>query len=294
MHKLTVKSTGVAVITPFHADGSVDHDALARIIHFLIDSGIDFLVALGTTGESVTLTNDEKQAVFATFVRENKERVPLIMGVGGNCTRSLVESFQSLDVNGFEAILSVTPYYNRPNQEGLYQHYMALDAVTPLPLLMYNVPGRTGVNMTAETTVRIARDANHIVGVKDAGADMEQGAAIIAQAPKDFLVFSGDDETAIPLTLLGGDGVISVIAGGFPKAFKEGMDAALSKNEAEANQINQLFKPVIDLLYQEGNPVGIKAVSQLLGLCEANLRLPLVSPSDALVAALAPYVNKLN
>ena len=294
MHKLTVKSTGVAVITPFHADGSVDHDALARIIHFLIDSGIDFLVALGTTGESVTLTNDEKQAVFTTFVRENKQRVPLIMGVGGNCTRSLVESFQSLDVNGFEAILSVTPYYNRPNQEGLYQHYMALDAVTPLSLLMYNVPGRTGVNMTAETTVRIARDANHIVGVKDAGADMEQGAAIIAQAPKDFLVFSGDDETAIPLTLLGGDGVISVIAGGFPKAFKEGMDAALSKNEAEANQINQLFKPVIDLLYQEGNPVGIKAVSQLLGLCEANLRLPLVSPSDALVAALAPYVNKLN
>jgi 4-hydroxy-tetrahydrodipicolinate synthase len=159
---------------------------------------------------------------------------------------------------------------------------------------MYNVPGRTGVNMTAETTVRIAHDASHIVGVKDAGADMEQGAAIIAQAPKDFLVFSGDDETAIPLTLLGGDGVISVIAGGFPKTFKQGMDAALSKNEAEANQINQLFKPVIDLLYQEGNPVGIKAVSQLLGLCEANLRLPLVSPSDALVAALAPYVNKLN
>jgi 4-hydroxy-tetrahydrodipicolinate synthase len=171
---------------------------------------------------------------------------------------------------------------------------MALDVVTPLPILMYNVPGRTGVNMTAETTVRIAHDANHIVGVKDAGADMEQGAAIIAQAPKDFLVFSGDDETAIPLTLLGGDGVISVIAGGFPKAFKQGMDAALNKNEAEANQINQLFKPVIDLLYQEGNPVGIKAVSQLLGLCEANLRLPLVSPSDALVAALAPYVNKFN
>jgi 4-hydroxy-tetrahydrodipicolinate synthase len=159
---------------------------------------------------------------------------------------------------------------------------------------MYNVPGRTGVNMTAETTVRIANDANHIVGVKDAGADMEQGAAIIAQAPKDFLVFSGDDETAIPLTLLGGDGVISVIAGGFPKAFKKGMDAALSKNEAEANRINQLFKPVIDLLYQEGNPVGIKAVSQLLGLCEANLRLPLVSPSDALTAALQPYVKRFN
>jgi len=294
MHKLTIKSTGVAVITPFDADGAVDHDALGRIIHFLIDSGIDFLVALGTTGESVTLTDEEKQAVFATFVRENNQRVPLVMGVGGNCTRSLVESFQSLDTKGFDAILSVTPYYNRPSQEGLYQHYMALDAVTPLPILMYNVPGRTGVNMTAETTVRIAHDANHIVGVKDAGADMEQGAAIIAQAPKDFLVFSGDDETAITLTLLGGDGVISVIAGGFPKAFKQGMDAALNKNEAEANQINQLFKPVIDLLYQEGNPVGIKAVSQLLGLCEANLRLPLVSPSDALVAALAPYVNKLN
>lgn len=294
MHKLTLKSTGVAVITPFDADGAVDHDALARIIHFLIDQGIDFLVALGTTGESVTLTHEEKKAIFDTFVRENNQRVPLIMGVGGNCTRSLIETFQSLDPNGFDAILSVTPYYNRPSQEGLYQHYMALDAVTPLPILMYNVPGRTGVNMTSETTLRIANDANHIVGIKDASADLEQGAAIIAQAPKDFLVFSGDDETAIPLTLLGGNGVISVIAGGFPKAFKQGMDAALTKNEAEANKINQLFKPVIDLLYQEGNPVGIKAVSQLLGLCEANLRLPLVSPSDALIAALDPYVNKLN
>jgi 4-hydroxy-tetrahydrodipicolinate synthase len=294
MHKLTIKSTGVAVITPFDAEGSVDHDALARIIHFLIDNGIDFLVALGTTGESVTLTDEEKQAVFSTFVRENNQRVPLIMGVGGNCTRSLVKRFQSLDCKGFDAILSVTPYYNRPNQEGLYQHYMALDAVTPLPILMYNVPGRTGVNMTAETTVRIANDAKHIVGVKDAGADMDQGAAIIAQVPKDFLLFSGDDETAIPLTLLGGAGVISVVAGGFPKAFKQGIDAALVKNEAEANKINQQFKSLIDLLYKEGNPVGIKAVSQLLGLCEANLRLPLVSPSDALVAALAPYVNKLN
>ena len=294
MHKLTVKSTGVAVITPFDANGSVNHDALARIIHFLIDSGIDFLVALGTTGESVTLTDYEKQAVFATFVSENKQRVPLIMGIGGNNTRSLVESIKYLDFNGFDAILSVTPYYNRPNQEGLYQHYMALDAVTPIPLLMYNVPGRTGVNMTVETTVRIANDAKHIVGVKDASGNMEQGAGIIEQSPTDFLVFSGDDETAIPLTLLGGDGVISVVAGGFPKSFKNGIDLALEKNEVEAIRINQEFKPVIDLLYQEGNPAGIKAVSQLMGFCEANLRLPLVKPTDKLVAALRPYVNKLN
>ena len=294
MHKLSVKSTGVAVITPFHSDGSVDHDALARIIHFLIDSGIDFLVALGTTGESVTLTDYEKQAVFATFVRENKQRVPLIMGIGGNNTRSLVESIKRLDFNGFDAILSVTPYYNRPNQEGLYQHYMALDAVTPIPLLMYNVPGRTGVNMTVDTTVRIANDAKHIVGVKDASGNMEQGAGIIEQSPTDFLVFSGDDETAIPLTLLGGDGVISVVGGGFPKAFKNGIDLALEKNEVEAIRINKEFKPVIDLLYQEGNPAGIKAVSQLLGLCEANLRLPLVKPTDKLIAALKPFVNKLN
>ena len=294
MHKLTVKSTGVAVITPFDANGSVNHDALARIIHFLIDSGIDFLVALGTTGESVTLTDYEKQAVIATFVSENKQRVPLIMGIGGNNTRSLVESIKRLDFNGFDAILSVTPYYNRPNQEGLYQHYMALDAVTPIPLLMYNVPGRTGVNMTVDTTVRIANDAKHIVGVKDASGNMEQGAGIIEQSPTDFLVFSGDDETAIPLTLLGGDGVISVVAGGFPKSFKNGIDLALEKNEVEAIRINQEFKPVIDLLYQEGNPAGIKAVSQLMGFCEANLRLPLVKPTDKLVAALRPYVNKLN
>ena len=294
MHKLTVKSTGVAVITPFHADGSVDHDALARIIHFLIDSGIDFLVALGTTGESVTLTNDEKQAVFATFVRENKQRVPLIMGVGGNCTRSLVERFQTLDTTGFDAILSVTPYYNRPSQEGLYRHYMALDAVTKLPLIVYNVPGRTGVNMTAETTLRLAHDAKNIIGVKDASGDLQQGKKIIDNCPKGFLVLSGDDETAIPLTLLGGAGVISVAAGGFPKTFVAGINAALKNDETAANRINEQLLPVIDLLFKEGNPAGIKAVSKLKGLSSDAVRLPLVEASEALTAALTSFVEALD
>lgn len=294
MHKLTATSTGVAVITPFKADGSVDIDALASIIHFLIDDGIDFLVALGTTGESVTLTAKERKTIFDTFVRETNQRVPLIMGVGGNCTHTLVKTFQELDTTGFDAILSVTPYYNRPTQEGLYQHYMALDAVTPLPIIMYNVPGRTGVNMTAETTVRIANAATNIIGVKDASGDLHQGKEIITNSPADFLTFSGDDETAIPLTLLGGDGVISVAAGGFPKTFKAGMDAALNQNEEEANRINNTLKPVIDLLFQEGNPAGIKAVSALLGLCSSTVRLPLVKATDQLVTALKPFVEQLD
>lgn len=189
MSMLKGKSTGVAVITPFTNSGVVDYDALTRIIDFLIDAGIDFLVALGTTGESVTLTPDEKKEVFATFVRQTGGRVPLVMGLGGNNTAALVHEFQHIDVKGFDAILSVTPYYNRPSQEGLYQHYMALDAVTPLPLIMYNVPGRTGVNMTAETTLRIANEAKHIIAVKDASGDLTQGKKLLSMPLMNFWFF---------------------------------------------------------------------------------------------------------
>ena len=294
MSVLRGASTGVAVITPFNADGSVDHAALARIIHFLLDKGIDFLVALGTTGESVTLTQKEKKEVFSTFVKGVNGRVPLIMGLGGNNTAQLVDEFKYLDTTGFDAILSVTPYYNRPSQEGLYHHYMALDAVAKLPLILYNVPGRTGVNMTANTTLRIAKDAQNVVGVKDASGDLNQGKVIIENAPKDFLVLSGDDETAIPLTLLGGAGVISVAAGGFPQTFVSGIRAALSKNMVEATRINDQLLPAIDLLFKEGNPTGIKAVTALKGLASDEVRLPLVKASEELKAALLPFVNRLH
>lgn len=294
MSVLKGATTGVAVITPFTNQGDVDFEALKRIIHFLIDQGIDFLVALGTTGESVTLTHAEQQAVFAVFVQEVNGRVPLVMGLGGNNTAALVDEFQQIETTGFDAILSVTPYYNRPSQEGLYRHYMALDAVTPLPLIMYNVPGRTGVNMTAETTLRLANDAQHIIAVKDASGDLVQGKEIISNAPEGFLVLSGDDETAIPLTLLGGAGVISVAAGGFPKTFSAGIQAAISKNTEKANQITNQLLPVIDLLFMEGNPAGIKAVSALKHLSTDAVRLPLVKASEGLTDALRPFVAQLD
>ncbi len=294
MSALKGLSTGVAVITPFTEEGAVDFDALKRIIHFLIDEGIDYLVALGTTGESVTLTTEERNAIFGTFVREVNGRVPLVMGLGGNNTATLIHEFQHIDTKGFDAILSVTPYYNRPSQEGLYQHYMALDAVTPLPLIMYNVPGRTGVNMTAETTLRLANNAKHIFAVKDASGDLNQGKEIISNAPEGFLVLSGDDETAIPLTLMGGDGVISVAAGGFPRTFSAGIRAALAKNKEEANRITTTLLPLIDLLFKEGNPAGIKAVSALKNLSTDVVRLPLVKASEGLTAALRPFVDQLD
>lgn len=294
MSALKGLSTAVAVITPFTEEGAVDFDALKRIIHFLIDEGIDYLVALGTTGESVTLTTEERNAIFGTFVREVNGRVPLVMGLGGNNTATLIHEFQHIDTKGFDAILSVTPYYNRPSQEGLYQHYMALDAVTPLPLIMYNVPGRTGVNMTAETTLRLANNAKHIFAVKDASGDLNQGKEIISNAPEGFLVLSGDDETAIPLTMMGGDGVISVAAGGFPRTFSAGIRAALAKNKEEANRITTTLLPLIDLLFKEGNPAGIKAVSALKNLSTDVVRLPLVKASEGLTAALRPFVDQLD
>lgn len=294
MSKLNGASTGVAVITPFLENGAVDHVALSRIIHFLIDGGIDFLVALGTTGESVTLSPQERKDVFATFVKEVNGKVPLVMGLGGNNTHALAHEFKTVDTTGFDAILSVTPYYNRPTQEGLYQHYMALDAVTSLPIIAYNVPGRTGVNMTAETTLRLAHDATNIIGIKDASGDMNQGKNIISGSPKDFLVLSGDDETAISLTLMGGAGVISVAAGGFPKLFKAGIQAALSADESKANRIAQQLNPAIKLLFKEGNPAGIKAVSSLKGLCLPDVRLPLVKATDALLAELQPFAAHLD
>lgn len=294
MSKLNGASTGVAVITPFTEEGYVDYDSLSGIINFLIDNGVDFLVALGTTGESVTLSSEEKKGVFATFVRVVNQRVPLIMGLGGNNTHALVEEFKSIDTTGFDAILSVTPYYNRPSQEGLYEHYMALDAATKLPLILYNVPGRTGVNMTAATTLRLANEAKNIIGVKDASGDLSQGKEIIRHAPKDFLVLSGDDETAIELTLLGGSGVISVAAGGFPKTFSAGIKAALERDKITAQGISKLLRPAIELLFMEGNPVGIKAVSKLKSLSGDAVRLPLVKASNALTAALKPFVEQLD
>ena len=216
------------------------------------------------------------------------------MGLGGNDTMALQRALQQVDTTGFSAILSVSPYYNRPTQEGIYQHYKALDAVTPLPIILYNVPGRTSSNINTKTTLRIAHDCPNVIGIKDASGDLDQGKAILDGRPDDFIVLSGDDETAIPLIQSGAEGVISVIAGGFPRFFSNGVAAALEGDDDKANEIATLAQPIIDLLFIEGNPGGIKAVLHQRGLIENKLRLPLVPASNAVSAKLKTYVDQYN
>ena len=292
MNKCLYFGTGVAVVTPFTADLKVDFKSLQNLINYLIDSDIRYLVAMGTTAESPTISVEEKKQIFDCFVEAVNGRVPLIMGLGGNDTMALQQALQQVDTTGFSAILSVSPYYNRPTQEGIYQHYKALDAVTPLPLILYNVPGRTSSNINAETTLRIAHDCTNVIGIKDASGDLEQGKAILDGRPDDFIVLSGDDETAIPLIQSGAEGVISVIAGGFPRFFSKGVAAAFEGDENKANKIATLAQPIIDLLFVEGNPGGIKTVLHQRGLIENQLRLPLVPVSDSVTSKLKIYVDQ--
>ena len=292
MNKSLYVGTGVAVVTPFTSDLKVDFKSLRNLLSYLIDSDIRYFVAMGTTAESPTISVEEKKQIFDCFVETVNVRVPLIMGLGGNDTMALQRALQQLDTTGFSAILSVSPYYNRPTQEGIYQHYKALDAVTPLPLILYNVPGRTSSNINAETTLRIAHDCTNVIGIKDAGGDLEQGKAVLDGRPDDFIVLSGDDETAIPLIQSGAEGVISVIAGGFPRFFSKGVAAALKGDENKANEIATLAQPIIDLLFVEGNPGGIKTVLHQRGLIENQLRLPLVPVSYSVTSKLRTYVDQ--
>ena len=292
MNKSPYFGTGVAVVTPFTADLKVDYTSLRNLTHYLIDSDIRYLVAMGTTAESSTISVEEKKQIFDCFVETVDGRVPLIMGLGGNDTMALQRALQQVNTTGFSAILSVSPYYNRPTQEGIYQHYKALDAVTPLPLILYNVPGRTSSNINAETTLRIAHDCPNVIGIKDASGDLDQGKAILDKRPDDFIVLSGDDETAIPLIESGAEGVISVIAGGFPRFFSNGVAAAIEGDDDIANEIATLAQPIIDLLFVEGNPGGIKAVLHQRGLIENQLRLPLVPVSGSVTSKLKTYVDQ--
>ena len=292
MNKSPYIGTGVAVVTPFNSDLKVDFKSLSNLINYLIDSDIRYLVAMGTTAESPTISIEEKNQIFDYFVETVDGRVPLIMGLGGNDTIALQRALQQVNTNGFSAILSVSPYYNRPTQEGIYQHYKALDAVTPLPLILYNVPGRTSSNISAETTLRIAHDCPNVIGIKDASGDLDQGKAILDGRPENFIVLSGDDETAIPLIQYGAEGVISVIAGGFPRFFSNGVVAALEGDNNKANEIAALAQPIIDLLFVEGNPSGIKAVLHQRTLIENQLRLPLVPVSDSVTSKLKTYVDQ--
>jgi 4-hydroxy-tetrahydrodipicolinate synthase len=285
--------TGVALVTPFKKDYSVDVDALKAIVNFQIDNGIDYLVVLGTTAETATLTKDEKELVIKTVVEANHSRLPLVLGVGSNNTQEVVAELQSRDFSDFVAVLSVSPYYNKPTQEGIYQHFKAIAEASPLPIILYNVPGRTASNMLPSTIIRLANDFKNIVAVKEAAGDIVQAMRLIQNKPADFLVISGDDMITLPMILAGGAGVISVIGEGFPKQFSEMVHLGLNRKVTEAYQLHYLLADAIDMIFEQGNPAGIKEVFKSLGLCENTVRLPLVNVDENLASRLHQFTNKI-
>ena len=286
--------TGVALVTPFKKDFSVDVEALIRIVNFQIDNGIDYLVVLGTTAESATLDKDEKEAVIKTIVDANNGRLPLVLGVGGNNTAEVVAELKTRDLSKFVAVLSVSPYYNKPTQEGIYQHFKAVAEASPLPIILYNVPGRTASNMLPSTVIRLANDFKNVVAIKEAAGDMVQAMKLIQNKPKDFLVISGDDMITLPMVLAGGSGVISVIAEGFPKEFSEMVRLGLQRKTDEAYQLHYLLADAIDLIFEQGNPAGIKEIFKVLALSENTVRLPLVSADENLASRIQAFVRKIN
>jgi 4-hydroxy-tetrahydrodipicolinate synthase len=283
--------TGVALITPFKADYTVDIEGLENVVNYNIDNGIDYLVVLGTTAENATLSEKEKQLVIDTIVKANNSRLPLVLGIGGNNTAAVKEEIQTRDLSAFAAILSVSPYYNKPTQEGIYQHFAALANATTKPIILYNVPGRTASNMLPDTVIRLATDFKNIVAVKEAAGDIVQAMKLIAAAPKGFLVISGDDMVTLPMVLAGGAGVISVIGEGFPKEFSDMVRLGLDRKVDEAYKIHHKIAPAIDYIFAEGNPAGIKAVFHKLGVCGDTVRLPLVGISDGLRAKIDAFVD---
>ena len=285
--------TGVALVTPFKKDFSVDVEALKRIVNFQIDNGIDYLVVLGTTAETATLSKQEKELVIQTIVDANNGRLPLVLGVGSNNTQEVIDELKTRNLTDFTAILSVSPYYNKPTQEGIYQHFKAIAEVSPLPIILYNVPGRTASNMLPSTVLRLANEFKNVVAIKEAAGDIVQAMTLIKNKPKYFLVISGDDMITLPMVLAGGAGVISVIAEGFPKEFSEMVRLGLNKRVDEAYKIHYLLADSIDMIFEQGNPAGIKEIFKSLGLSENTVRLPLVNVNEDLANRLHSFVNKI-
>lgn len=285
--------TGVALATPFDSEKNVDEGALRRIVQFQIKNGVDYIVVLGTTAESATLTKGEKERVKDIIKDENNGKLSLVLGVGGNNTSQVVEDLSTENLDGFDAILSVSPFYNKPSQEGIYQHFAAVSQASSLPIILYNVPGRTGSNMLPLTVTRLANDFDNIIGIKEAAGDIVQAMEMIRDTPSDFLVISGDDMITLPMVLAGGAGVISVMAQGFPFEFTKMVNFGLQKKAEEAYQIQFQLMDGIDLIFKEGNPVGIKTVFELKKLAENEVRLPLVKASSELKSALSIFLNQL-
>lgn len=283
--------TGIALVTPFKSDLSIDHEALANIVNFNIDNGTDYIVVFGTTAESVTVTKQEKKDVIKTIFEVNKGRLPLVLGIGGNNTMEVVEEIKTTDLSGFDGILSVSPYYTKPTQEGIYQHFKAISEASPIPIILYNVPGRTSKNIEPETTIRLANDFSNIVGIKEACNDVGQYLRLLKDKPEDFLVISGDDDLALGVVLAGGAGVISVIGQAFPKEFSNMIRLGLKGEAKEAYKIHYKLMDVIGYIFEENNPSGIKAVFEALNLCNDTVRLPLVPATNALKAKINNFVK---
>ena len=285
--------SGVALVTPFKLDFSIDTIALSNIVKFVSDNGIDYLVVLGTTGEPATLSADEKDLVIETVVKANEKKLPLVLGVGGNNTAAIISELQTRDLSAFDAILSVSPYYSKPTQDGIYQHFAAIAKACPLPIILYNVPSRTGSNMLPETVCRLAKDFDNIIGIKEAAGDMVQAMQLLQNVPKDFLVISGDDMIALPMVLAGGAGVISVIGQGLPALFSDMIRFGLNKNVNDAFKIQYQIMDAINLIFEQGNPAGIKEIHRILRLSENNVRLPLVAVNHALSDKIKTFISTL-
>jgi 4-hydroxy-tetrahydrodipicolinate synthase len=288
------RGTGVAIVTPFKSDSSIDFAAFGRVIEFVIKGGVNYIVAMGTTGESVTLSRDEKRALISFVVEAVDKRVPLVVGIGGNNTQDVITFMRQTDLSVVDAILSVTPYYNKPTQKGIYQHFKEIARHSPIPVIIYNVPGRTGCNITSETCLELAHAFENIIAVKEASGDMSQIMRIIKGKPENFSVLSGDDMLTIPIIAAGGSGVISVLANAFPAQCTEMVSQALKNNFKSAREIQFQFLEMIELLFIEGNPAGVKAMLNTMNLCQNHVRLPLVPVSKAINARIQKAIDEIN
>lgn len=285
--------TGIAIVTPFHEDGRIDWENFAGLIEFWIKGKVEYLVVLGTTGESATVHGAEKQEVFSFVAKQVAGRVPLVAGIGGNDTQEVIDGFKKFDLKGYDAILSVSPYYNKPNQEGIFQHYKALNAVTPLPIIMYNVPGRTGMNVTADIQLRIAHECKNIFATKEASGNFDQINQIQKYKPADFMVISGDDPITLPMIALGAEGVISVVANAYPYEFSEMVRLCLKGDFEKAKSLHFKYTDIIASLFAEGSPSGVKAYLAEMGLCKNAFRLPVVSVSDKHLEKIKELIKQL-
>lgn len=283
--------TGVAIVTPFTKTGSVDFAGLSKLINHLIKGNVEYLVVLGTTGETATLSKEEKQQIIAHVVKETRKRVPLVLGIGGNNTKEVIDTIKQTDLIDFVAILSVSPYYNKPSQRGIYEHYKSIAKSTAKPIILYNVPGRTGSNITAETTLKLAHDFKNIVAIKEASGNIEQCMAIFNNKPKDFILISGDDNQTLPLLACGAIGVISVLANAYPASFSNMVRVALKGDFDTARKLHYQTFEITNQLFADGNPGGIKIALELLNICKSTLRLPLVEPKKEVIGELKKLIK---